>query len=110
MRAFFANIPYDLNEEAERYYHLVLYLVFTLLGQYARAEVHSAKGRSDAVVETEEAVYVFEFKLNGTAEEALAQIDERGYSIPYSSGDRRIVKVGAEFDKDARNIKRWLLS
>ncbi|MDR2771834.1 MAG: PD-(D/E)XK nuclease domain-containing protein [Clostridiales Family XIII bacterium] len=48
--------------------------------------------------------------MNGTAEEALAQIDERGYSIPYSSGDRRIVKVGAEFDKDARNIKRWLLS
>ncbi|MDR2087736.1 MAG: PD-(D/E)XK nuclease domain-containing protein, partial [Clostridiales Family XIII bacterium] len=108
MRSFFANIPYDLNEETERHYHLVFYLVFTLLGQYARAEVHSAKGRADAVVETADAVYVFEFKLNGTAEEALAQIDEKGYAIPYEAGGRRVVKIGAAFDRDARNIGTWL--
>jgi hypothetical protein len=108
MRSFFANIPYDLNEDTERHYHLIFYLVFTLLGQYARAEVHSAKGRADAVVETEDAVYVFEFKLNGTAEDALAQIDEKGYATPYEAGGRRVVKIGAAFDKDARNIGRWL--
>jgi hypothetical protein len=109
MRSFFANIPYDLNEDTERHYHLVFYLVFTLLGQYARAEVHSAKGRADAIVETEDAVYVFEFKLNGTAEEALAQIDEKGYAIPYEAGGRRVVKIGAAFDKGERNIGRWLV-
>jgi hypothetical protein len=109
MRSFFANIPYDLNEDTERHYHLIFYLVFTLLGQYARAEVHSAKGRADAVVETEDAVYVFEFKLNGTAKDALAQIDEKGYAIPYEAGGRRVVKIGAAFDKEERNIGRWLV-
>jgi hypothetical protein len=109
MRSFFANIPYDLNEEFERHYHLVFYLVFTLLGQYTQAELHSHKGRSDMVVHMSDAVYVFEFKLNGTAEEALQQIDEKGYAIPYEVGGRKVVKIGAAFDKDERNIKRWIV-
>ncbi|MDR2355479.1 MAG: ATP-binding protein [Clostridiales Family XIII bacterium] len=119
MRAFFANIPYDLNDKTERHYQLVFYLVFTLLGQYTRAEVRGAKGRADAVVETADAVYVFEFKLNGTAEEALRQIDDKACAIPYirseqvgagTAGRRRIVKIGAAFDKDERNIARWLVA
>jgi hypothetical protein len=109
MRPFFANIPYELSDQTERHYQLVFYLVFTLLGQYARAEVRSAKGRADAVVETKDAVYIFEFKLNGTAEEALRQIDEKGYAVPYEAGSRKVVKIGAEFDKDERNIGRWLV-
>ncbi|MDR1245411.1 MAG: ATP-binding protein [Clostridiales Family XIII bacterium] len=106
MRSFFANIPYELNDQTERHYQLV----FTLLGQYARAEVHSARGRTDAAVETPEAVYVFEFKLNGTAEEALKQIDEKEYALPYEAGNRKVIKIGAEFDKDTRNISRWLVA
>jgi hypothetical protein len=109
MRSFFANIPYDLSKKYERYYQLVFYLVFTLIGRYTRAELHSHKGRSDMVVYMSDAVYVFEFKLNGTAEEALQQIDEKGYAIPYEAGDRRVVKIGAAFDKDERNILRWLV-
>jgi hypothetical protein len=61
------------------------------------------------VVRMSDAVYVFEFKLNGTAEEALAQIDEKGYAIPYEAGDRKVVKIGAAFDKDERNIARWIV-
>jgi hypothetical protein len=110
MRSFFANIPYDLNEEHERYYQLVFYLVCTLMGQYVQAELHSHRGRADMVVSMKDAVYVFEFKLSGTAEEALAQIDDRGYAIPYDAGDRRVVKIGAAFDKNARNISRWLVN
>jgi hypothetical protein len=108
MRSFFANIPYELNDRSERHYQLVFYLVFTLLGQFARAEVHGGMGRADAVVETSETVYVFEFKLNGTAEEALKQIDSTDYALPYEAGGRKIVKIGAEFDKGKRNIERWL--
>ena len=110
MRSFFANIPYDLNDETERHYQLVFYLVFTLLGQYTRAELHSAKGRADAVVETADAVYVFEFKLNGTAEEALRQIAEKGYAVPYEAGGRRVVRIGAAFDRAERNIGAWLIA
>jgi hypothetical protein len=110
MKAFFANIPYELNDKTERHYQVIFYLVFTLMGQYARAEVHSAKGRSDAVVETAEAVYVFEIKLNGTAEEALKQAKERGYAAPYGADARRVVQVGVAFDKGERNIARWLVN
>jgi hypothetical protein len=108
MKAFFANIPYELNDQTERHYQVVFYLVFTLMGQYIQAEVHSAKGRADAVAATGDTVYVFEFKLNGTAEEALAQIEEKGYAIPYEAGGRKVVKVGVEFDKGERNISRVL--
>jgi hypothetical protein len=110
MRSFFANIPYELNDKTERHYQLVFFLVFTLLGQYTRAEVHDATGRADAVVETADVVYVFEFKLNDTAEEAMKQIDRKNYTLPYEAGSRKVVKIGAEFDKETRNIERWLVS
>jgi uncharacterized membrane protein len=72
LKYFFASIPYDLNDQTERHYHVVFYLIFRLLGQYIESEVKSAEGRSDAMVRTPEYLYVFEFKLNGTAEQALA--------------------------------------
>ncbi len=114
LRVFFESIPYDLSDQTERHYHMVFYLVFTLLGQYIRSEVKSAGGRSDAVVRTADTVYVFEFKLNGTAEEALARIDDRGYLIPYeqlrADSGYRLVKVGVEFDPKTRNIGRWVVA
>jgi len=108
LRAFFADIPYELNDQTERHYQVIFYLVFKLLGQYTAAEVRSAKGRADAVVQTPGYIYVFEFKLNGTAEEALAQIDEKGYLLPYTVDGRRLVKVGVEFDRAERNLGRWI--
>ncbi len=108
LQAFFAGIPYDLNDRTERHYQVVFYLVFTLLGQFLQTEYKSAKGRADAVVWTPEQVYVFEFKLNGTAEEALSQIEERGYAVPWTADGRNVVKVGVEFDKESRNLGRWL--
>ena len=74
-----------------------------------RTEERSAAGRCDALIETEDAIYVFEFKLNGTAEEALQQIDDKGYSIQYEAGDKKVVKIGVNFDKDRRTIERWVV-
>jgi hypothetical protein len=107
--AFFSSIPYDLHERTERYYQTVFYLVFRLLGQFARAEVRSAAGRSDAVVETRDRVYVFEFKLagRGSVETALQQIEDKGYLLPYRAGGKRLVKVGAVFDPAKRTIGDW---
>jgi hypothetical protein len=79
------------------------------LGQYTDAEVRSCRGRADMVVKTSDYIYVFEFKLNGTAEEALKQIDEKDYLIPYTTDHRKLVKVGVDFNKDTRNIGRWLV-
>ena len=107
--AFFADFPYELNDRTERHYQVVVYLIFKLMGQFTQAEVHSAKGRADAVVQTPDYVYVFEFKLDGTAEEALKQINEKGYAKPFKSDNRQIVKVGVEFSSETRNVKRWLI-
>ena len=107
LRAFFAGIPYELNDKTERHYQAIFYLVFRLLGQYIDVEERSAKGRADAVVETKDFVYVFEFKLDGSVDDALQQIDSKGYLIPYSVDHRRIMKIGVSFNSTERNIGDW---
>lgn len=107
LQAFFADFPYELNAKTERHYQVVFYLVFKLMGQFTGAEVQSARGRADAVVKTPKYIYVFEFKLDGTAEEALKQINQKGYPIPYQSDGREVIKVGVEFSAEQRNIALW---
>ena len=109
LEAFFADFPYELNDKTERHYQVVLYLIFKLMGQFTQAEVRSAKGRADAIVQTPKFVYIFEFKLNGTAEEALQQINDKGYAVPFQSDNRQIVKMGVEFSAEIRNVNRWLM-
>ena len=104
LKVFFAGMPYELSENTERHYQAIFYVVFTLMGQFVETEVRSARGRADAVVKTKYFIFVFEFKLNGTAEEALKQIDEKGYLIPYTLDGRKLVKVGVNFSKEKRNI------
>jgi hypothetical protein len=79
------------------------------MGQFVQAEVRSARGRADAVVKTRDHIFVFEFKLNGSAEEALKQIDEKGYLIPYTLDGRNLVKVGVNFSRETRNIERYIV-
>ena len=109
-QAFFADFPYELNDRTERHYQVVIYLVFKLMGQFTQAEVHSARGRADAVVQTPDYIYVFEFKLDGSAEQALQQIEEKGYARPFDTDRRKVVRVGVEFSAEMRNVKRWRVS
>lgn len=106
--ALFASIPYASDDAPfEHYFQTVIYLVFTLLGQYVHCEVHSARGRADCIVETEEFVYIFEFKLDKSADEALAQIEEKGYALPYAADKRKVYKIGASFESETRVLKDW---
>ena len=73
------------------------------------SEVRSACGRADAVVKTPEYIYVFEFKLDGSAEAALRQIDEKGYLIPYQLDNKQLVKIGVNFSKKTRNIDEYIV-
>ena len=107
LKVFFAGMPYELSENTERHYQAIFYVVFTLMGQFVETEVRSA--RADAVVKTKDFIFVFEFKLNGTAEEALKQIDEKGYLIPYTLDGRKLVKVGVNFSKEKRNIDCYVI-
>jgi hypothetical protein len=84
LNGIFAHIPHQIFDQgAERYYHAVIYLTFLLLGYDVQAEVSTALGRIDAVVKTNSAVYVLEFKVNDTADAALAQVRERRYHEKY---------------------------
>lgn len=109
LRAFFADFPYELSDRTERHYQVVFYLVFKLMGQFTETEIRSARGRADAVVKTPGYIYVFEFKLNGSAQEALGQIDEKGYLIPYTADGRQLIKVGVNFDAAERNLGDWII-
>ena len=110
LRSFFSSIPYDAEKQDENHYKTIFYLVFTLATEYCvRTEERSAAGRCDALIETEDTIYLFEFKLDGTAEEALKQIDDKGYAIQYEAGDKKVVKIGVNFEKDKRTIERWVI-
>ncbi|GHT49534.1 ATPase AAA [Bacteroidia bacterium] len=110
IRAFFADIAYDLNNKTEKDFQKTFYLLFKVMGHFVKTEVKSAVGRADLVVWLKDTIYVFEFKLseNATAEEALAQIDDKGYLIPYSAGKQKVVKIGAEFSRAERTLSRWV--
>jgi hypothetical protein len=108
LTALFASIPYSSSESPfEHYFEAVLYLVFTLLGKFAACEVHSSKGRADAVVETAEYVYIFEFKLDKSADEALAQIKEKEYAMLYKADKRKLFEIGVNFDSQSRSLQEW---
>ena len=110
--ALFANLPYPANPSdsvLERDFQNVVYLVFLLLGQFVKVEQHSAKGRADCIVETDEYVYIFEFKRDDTAENALSQIDEAGYAKPYEADTRKLIKIGAVFSSKERTLTEWLV-
>lgn len=109
LRAFFADFPYELNTKTERHYQVVFYLVFKLMGQFVEAEVRSARGRADAVVKTEHYIYVFEFKLDGSPQAALNQINEKGYLLPFTADGRKLVKTGVAFDAEERNLGEWMI-
>lgn len=102
LKAFFADFPYELKAKTERHYQVVFYLVFKLMGQFC-----DAKGRADAVVKTKDYIYVFEFKLDGSVKDALRQIDEKGYLLPYEADGRELVKIGVSFSKEDRNLDCW---
>ena len=107
IRSFFASIPNDLENKQEKHYQTIFYLLFRLMGQYVDTEVKSAIGRADVVVKMQDAIYVFAFKVDGTPEEALEQINSKGYIIPYQPDHRKVVKVGVNFDSATRSIGDW---
>jgi len=107
-KALFAGIPYTTDDTPfEHYFQSVIYLVFTLLGRYVHCEVHSAKGRADCIVETADYVYLFEFKVGKSAQEALAQIEEKGYAEAYRADKRKLYKIGVSFDGEKRSLEEW---
>ena len=115
LQSFFADTPYEViagqkpERDTELHYRNVLFIVFKLVGLYTQVEYHTSNGRIDLVLQTDRYVYIMEFKLNGTAEEALRQIEEKGYALPFAGDDREVFKIGVNFSSETRNIEKWLV-
>ncbi len=113
LSSFFASIPYNANYQErawsyESHYHYTLYLIFRLLSCYTTlTEKANSRGRADVIVETNDYVYIFEFKLDGTAAEALKQIEDKGYAEPYAADNRKLFKIGVGFSSEKKNITEW---
>ena len=108
-KAFMAGMPYHLGSHSERGFQTTFWLIFTLLGAQIETEVRTATGRADAVVKAPDAIYVFEFKYNKSAREALAQIDDKGYLVPFEADGRRLYKVGVNFSDESQTIEEWAI-
>ncbi len=109
LQSFFADTPYELARDLEVHYQNVLFIVFKLLGFYVQVEYHTSQGRIDLVLQTPQYIYVMEFKLDGTAEEALQQIEDKQYALPFASDARKLYKVGVNFSNAVRNIEKWIV-
>lgn len=107
IKTFFAGIPFHLNEKGEHHYHVILYTLLTAFGADITAVEPSAKGRADLILKVKKGIYVIELKYDDTAEEALKQIDQRGYAEKYHLDGRPITKVGIAFSSKERNITEW---
>lgn len=113
LTAFFASIPYTMRRrreenEKERFFHYTFYLLFRILSTYVvLTELQQSEGRADCVIETSTYVYIFEFKLDGTAQEALQQIEDKGYARPYAAENRKVRLVGVSFSSKTGTIDDW---
>ncbi|MDO4539432.1 MAG: AAA family ATPase, partial [Coriobacteriales bacterium] len=108
IEALFASIPYTRADDPfENYFQAVLWLVFSLLGRYVSVELRQATGRVDCVIEAKAHVYLIEFKRDGTAAEALEQIESRGYATPFLADSRQLHKLGCSFSSKTRLLADW---
>jgi hypothetical protein len=117
LKSFLAGIPYvegfkkklESVSNYEGFYEYTFWLIFNMLNFYARTQVKCAQGRIDMVLEMPDATYVFELKVNGTAKEALDQINSKNYALPYSTEGRKVVKIGIQFDRDTMTVGDYIV-
>ena len=109
LQSFLADCPYELAKDIKLHYQNVLFIVFRLAGLYTKVEYHTSRGRIDLVLQTDSYVYVMEFKLDGTAEQALQQIEDKQYALPFAKDSRKVYTIGVNFSSETRNIDKWIV-
>ena len=117
MQSYFAGLPYvdgfkkkleDVSN-LEGFYEWSMMLIFNMLNVYVQTQVRCAGGRADMVVKMPDTIYVIELKVNGTAQEALDQIEKNGYAAPYLTEGRNVVKAGVKFSTKTKTIEDWII-
>ncbi|MCQ2258454.1 MAG: AAA family ATPase, partial [Bacteroidaceae bacterium] len=109
LRSLFADTPYEIIKNLENHYQNVVWILAKLMGFYVQAEYRTSDGRIDLVLQTPKFCYVMEFKLDGTAEDALQQIKDKSYSLPFEMSGQKIIRIGMNFSKETRNIEKYIV-
>ena len=107
LQSLFADSDYKITGKMEKYFQNSMYLIFKMMGFFTEVERTTSRGRMDIVMKTKDYIYVMELKLDGTADEALRQIDDKGYAEPFKSDGRQIYKIGVSFSSETRGIEEW---
>ena len=108
LKVLFHSIPYQLvSPSTEKFYHAAIHLIFTQMGLRIQSEVCTSNGRVDSVIEMPDTIYIFEFKLDISAKQALEQIRQKEYFMPYKLKNKKIIGVGIHLSSSLRNIKEW---
>jgi hypothetical protein len=112
LTSFFANIPYGIHIDAEKYYQTIFYIILKMIGADIIVEQQTNIGRIDAVLNTKNTCFIIEFKINTIADEAIKQIEAKKYYQAYELQGKKIVLVGISFDTELRNVSgithKWL--
>ncbi len=106
---FLSGVPYDMKMEDENNLHNALYILLTLIGTETDTEVRTSHGRIDLLVKTRMYIYVIELKFDKTAQEAMDQINEKEYALPYSNDGRRVFRIGLNFSSTTRHLDAPLI-
>jgi len=107
LQSMFADTDYKIVGKMELYFQNAMYLVFKMMGFYTDVERTTSNGRIDVVLQTKDYIYVMELKLDGSTDEALCQIEEKGYALPFAKDSRKLYKIGVNFSSETRGIVEW---
>ena len=105
--ALFARTNYQIQGDCEKDFQYAMYIIIELMGEYVETERTTSNGRIDILIKTKDYVYIIEIKTDSTPDEALAQIEEKGYARPFADDPRRIFRVGVNFSTANRRIDGW---
>ena len=107
--AFFADMDYSIQGDAELYFQNTMYVMLRLMGQQVQVERHTSNGRIDALIQTDKYVYILELKRDKDPQDALDQIAEKGYDWPFAADARKVFRIGATFSTATRRLEGWKL-
>lgn len=109
LRTMLASVPYDMKMDCENNIHNAILILMMLIGLDVKAEYRTSDGRIDLFVRTERYYYIIELKLDGTAVEALDQINRKNYALPFALDGCEVIKIGANFSTSARTVSEWVV-
>src|SRR5574344_1204190 len=107
MQTMFADGDYRVTGKMEKYFQNVMYVIFKMMGFYTDVERTTSRGRIDVTLQTRDYIYVMELKLDGSADDALNQIEEKCYAAPFANDKRKLYKIGVNFSSETRGICEW---